>query len=872
MSSTSKTPSLKSASGAGFSFEDKVAAGLMAEMLAGQRSFGQEYGIATRIERQANDWEPFGDIIVAVPNDDGEVCKIGGSVKSNRQITSNGANSNFCAGIWTALNKVPFVAGSSVLALYSAPLSTDVSDQLNALRGQARELEPERLEEKIVHKEARRIYESFRNVAVPGGAGLPGLALKSLVVRQFDFESTTSKSEAEAIRLCRGILAPENSDDAEAKRLWQELLRISQNLRISGGAVTCERLTAKLRNKFQLVDDPEDVTAWSKIRRFSHDGLDEIRVALPNGTTLPRTKEHNQLATVLEKSRACSVLGDSGFGKSALVKNFAAERQALGDEVIWLKTERISSLDTAVPNFIEVARRTRRPSGLLIVDAIEGCYSNAALERVARLIKALVSTKDSPWFVIVTCQTPEWARVNATLTKELGNHAVLTERVDCGPLSNDDFILVRLTSASVNLLAQKPALRLLLRCPKMLDVLLTGQLAENRDLAGEADLVDWWWENQVRGGKQIAAEERVARQLANKMADELCSELPPDSVSGAEEAASKLVQNRVLKRTPEGLLRFDHDLLADWSRVMHLKSLGEQTLSFMRAHTENPPWLRAIRLLSQHLLDRAADLERWHNMLDECSIPAPHDKEPSAQNLQIIDAWLEGVIFSIDPLKTLDQVKDVLFADNGWYLRRLIRRLIYVATIPDPVAQDRAQQIDSESADLASAFAGFYRLPIWALWSPIIDFLVLHKADAIEMIPVELSQIAAMWGRMEEYLKIKWPAFADVVMLNAEIELRREVAGEYRHSSGPLGRGNKARTSIYTGALHAASQYPERAAKLLLKAAGRADWESGDVKQGADEQWIGNYRDRRMSIGTDMFEMPVTSWADGPRRRARSSV
>src|SRR5213596_2293274 len=108
----------------------------------------------------------------------------------------------------------------------------------------------------------------------------------------------------------------------------------------------------------------------------------------------------------------------------------------------------------------------------------------------------------------------------------------------------------------------------------MLDVLLTGQLAENRALAGEADLVEWWWQNQVRCGKPIAAEESVARQLAIQMAEELRSELPPDSVTGGEEAASKLIQNRVLRLTSDGLIRFDHDLLADWSRVMHLKSLG----------------------------------------------------------------------------------------------------------------------------------------------------------------------------------------------------------------------------------------------------------------------------------------------------------
>ena len=58
----------------------------------------------------------------------------------------------------------------------------------------------------------------------------------------------------------------------------------------------------------------------------------------------------------------------------------------------------------------------------------------------------------------------------------------------------------------------------------MLDILLTGQLVENRTLTSEADLVDWWWQQQVRGPNAIAAEENVACQLASRMADELCTE------------------------------------------------------------------------------------------------------------------------------------------------------------------------------------------------------------------------------------------------------------------------------------------------------------------------------------------------------------
>src|SRR5439155_18340929 len=133
----------------------------------------------------------------------------------------------------------------------------------------ARQSEPERLDEKVVHEKPRKIYDSFRSAGAVGAAGLPGQVLKHFIVRQFDFEATTSKSEAEALRLCREILAPESRNDGEAKRLWQDLLDIAHDQRVSGGADTRETLAAKLRNKFQLLDDPSDLAAWSKIRKFS---------------------------------------------------------------------------------------------------------------------------------------------------------------------------------------------------------------------------------------------------------------------------------------------------------------------------------------------------------------------------------------------------------------------------------------------------------------------------------------------------------------------------------------------------------------------------------------------------------------------------
>lgn len=859
-------PSLKSASGAGFSFEDKIAALLFCEMMTGTGSLGDRFGVIEQLERQAGDWEPFGDLLLSVRTVEGTLAKCGASVKSNRQITANGCEVGVCEGLWNVVSKVHFVKHSDALALFSAPFSATARDHLHALCRQARELDPARLDEKVVHIGVRKIYESFRHSTLAGADGLPGHVLAHLIVREFDFEATAPRSEAEALRLCREMLSGGAPDAASPEDLWNELLHIAEGLRISGGAVTRERLSAKLRTKLQLSDDPCDLAAWTQIRQFSREGFEEITTILPGDIELPRQTEQDALRAAVAASRGCYVLGDSGFGKSALVKKHAIKIEEAGGEVLWLRADRFAQLRAALPDFVNIVLRSRRTSGLLVIDALEGCNTSESFDELARLVATLTAGEDSIWSVIATCQTPEWARVSARLIRTLAGHAIMTKRVDCGALEKADFELVCTASPSVAKLSREPQLRRLLSSPKMLDVLLTGQLAEDRSIAGEADLVEWWWHDQVRGAKPIAAEEHVASQLASRMADELCSELPPESVAGAEEAASELIRNRVLRRTPDGLLRFEHDLLADWARVMHLKGLGQQTVPFIRGHTENPPWLRAIRLLSQHLLDRVADLDRWRGVLNICMATERPHAQPSAENLQVIDAWLEGIVFSTSPARVLTEMKSDLFEGEGWLLRRLIRRLMYVGTIPDPVIQDRLTKIDAESAEAAAAR---YRLPIWTVWSPFIEFLIAHPLEVTEVAPVEVAEVAPMWARMEEYFSVGWPALANLIIANAEKEFRREVAGEYRHDSGSRsssGRTNS-RVTIYAAALSASSQAPNRVAKLVAKASGIAPWEEGDLSAESRGTWRGQWEESHSrSFGGSYVDVPVTAWEGGPTR------
>jgi len=633
-----------------------------------------------------------------------------------------------------------------------------------------------------------------------------------------------------------------------------------------GSRFTRERLASKLRHSFRLRDDPLDISALRSIHAFTQEWMSQIENSLPNGQTLPREVELASLRKMLLAHHSFHFIGESGSGKSALAKTLATEKSLSGAEIVWVKTDQFPRLIASVADFIEVLQRTRLPTGLIVFDAMDACANDDVFKRIGQTITALSSNEASTWKVILVCQTPEWSRVSRHLAKTIAGTDALTKEVRCGDLSKDDMNLVIARSPSIRRLISHSHLSRMLASPKMLDLILRGQLSDNLNWASEADLVDWWWEEQVKSGKPFAAEEKIARDVAIRMANDLVTEVSPDVPAGPSESVESLLRNRVLRRTGDGRFRFDHDLLADWTRVMHLRSLGDDALSFMRANTENPPWLRAIRLLSQHLLERTPNLARWRSVVTRCKGEIKDGKEPPAEDLQVLDSWLEGIAYCANSSQVLKNVQIDLFDEDGWLLKRFAKRMLHTGTIPDPIIQQRFYQIDSTLAQEATIR---FRLPQAVLWNPFLEFLIVNSDQSTDFIPVELAEIGAMWARLEEYIKLQWPALADLVLLNGEKELHREVSGEYRHDRGPqsIACGSKSRVRIYTSALLAASQFPDRSAKLLLKAAGRIPWEKGDVSDTADEGWNGEWHNRPFEQYDSYVKTPVESWPEGPTRR-----
>ena len=206
-------PSLKSASGSGYDFEDQVAAFLLLEMLLGRPPLSIELGVLEGLERQASDWEPFGDILLSFGNTAEESRCIGCSVKSNRPIKGTGATEEFADDAWKALDLPVFRREMDGVATFTTPLAEKAVDRLNQLLRQARATDPERLQEKIPHKELQKFHDSFGPPSGSAAGANPGDLLRLLNHREFDFENASSRAEAEAVALCRDVLREENADE-----------------------------------------------------------------------------------------------------------------------------------------------------------------------------------------------------------------------------------------------------------------------------------------------------------------------------------------------------------------------------------------------------------------------------------------------------------------------------------------------------------------------------------------------------------------------------------------------------------------------------------------------------------------------------------
>lgn len=352
--------SAKLTGGRGFCYEDLVAARFLLGMLGAAHPLGPDLGQLVGLDWQTGDvgWR-LDDLVLTFGAGDQERCA-GMSNKSHKQVTEGGFDKSFTRACWEQRLGVgttrAFREDRDLLVLVTGVLADRVRIAWDTLLGAAIETAaaPERLVARLqapgtqrrgsLSSEIQRsLFETLRCPAdLQAGTSTDDVATARLVrhvrLLHLDFESMPSRALTEALAECRGVL--ESGTDEKAQELWSVLVGIAWQKRGRGGSIDLRELLSRLRRQFSLRAHPDYQPDWNELDRRSRERSEAIGLSVGNASPLARRSVRRRLSQHLHESRMCVVVGESGVGKSAVVRRLGERGRY---RMVWLTADQLHS-------------------------------------------------------------------------------------------------------------------------------------------------------------------------------------------------------------------------------------------------------------------------------------------------------------------------------------------------------------------------------------------------------------------------------------------------------------------------------------------------------------------------------------------------
>ena len=867
-----KTVSPKSTGGAGDAFEGKVAAWWALHLLVGQSPLDPELGSPRQIRLQARvDGWLLDDLVVDFPTQGG-VVHAAVSVKSARGIKGCRAPADFVRDCWEMhLNpgKTDFNAARDrlFLAMPALPVTTQetINTAIDLAASQAPDILESRLDERgWCNNSVRMFIRSFAcPEEVPGTHPVHGrrigALLRALRVRSYDFARLNSEYEARALRQCQDLVA--NGGEAEARVLWDTINRTVKELRPGSGVLTLETLLDRLRGVVTLKNHPDYAADWALLARLTVRWREDTRDTIGGDIHLPRPKLRQQLANALNAHRVVAVLGESGGGKSVLVKEMTSPG-ALSGPAFCLHADEVARSDGRV-----VTGGTGRPLdellptqpnawALLVLDGLDRVSRTEDLRSIARAIRTLrLGNPLSPWRLLVTCQKTAWDRLRDGLRDqgaELDPYVSMT----VGGLEEEEVLAVARGIRSLAPILLREELRPLTAMPKVLDLLARAateaSLPDVERWVGESNLIRWFWERYLRGSGRDPRHTNLLQRLGRLQADSRCFATPTVELPGAEAGLiPELERLGVIVERDEGV-HFAHDIYADYARQRYLLGQWDSGhLDELRERVANPLWHRAIRLLGLGVLEvdigeGAGGIEAWRRLIRTLGDGDP----PSGTGADLL---LEAVAFASQPGQLLGHILPDLRESDGALLKRFLTRFLYATTAPHPVVMENLRDA---SPELRAQAAAHYRAPDLIIWIPVVRWITQQRGEILELAPEEFLEIAEVWlliGRQWAKLPLRLE-IGTMVLTLAE---RAAIGGR-----SFLERVVKDRGRLYRVALLCGSEHRERIVPLIRRLSGRAAEPAEDRPALSTDPCL---RSHSSILGVYGGVRRSEPWPDGPR-------
>jgi hypothetical protein len=808
---SSATP--RQTAGPGFTFEDLTAAWLLTKILSGEALPGVGTS-ATRIQSQTSalKWH-VDDLLVSSGDDGGGASHLAISCKSSLQVSSNRLPPDFVHRVWAQWRDAsgPFQRGKDVLALVTRgshntfpPLWSDI---VLWCSGADPALAIQRIRSSKSHS---RIFDS---IIAPNGAnsGTDEEAvelIRHVNVTSLDFQLASSEKWQEAIGKCRSILASGGRSAAEA--LWTHLLHLTSEMRVGSSTLLISDVWSSLRRQFDLRDHPHFDSCWGVIRALTSEYIDHIQTILPAGNSIDRGDYKDRLTAMIAEQTVSIVFGDSGTGKSALLKGSLDERFPDWQQV-WLGPEQVDTLISDLHRrslglrhpLRDVLKATTRAKNVLVLDSAERLSSDS-LAPIRKVIDELVpndtAATDSPWRVVIVSQSAGWrdrlqGAIGRSIPRLFPVEAVNPDEVRKVVRSIPGLRWLATQGQTVGALTN---LRTLAWVVEAADSFRGGP-AQFSSPPAIADRVWQFWTDGRPDAHSLLV--RMGMRDAEFVRSVALSELDPADTQTLHRKPPHLP----LRKNTRNHIEFEHDLAADWARFQRLKEIAHDVEEWSLL-ANNALWSGALRLLGQFLLRESSGTSTAWDL-------AVAQVESIGATLAA-DVLLDAICLDPQAEQFLDERAQFLFANHGSRLNRLLRRFLHIASVPS--APDALRNSDPAIARLIDEK---YRMPIIGLWGPIANFLSKHIDTVAELAsptvaatcetwltstPVEISPGVPTLFRNE---------FARVALATARA-LQVEVGTGTMH-------GRDIKKPIYSAALAAADEFPDDTSTWALEMARR---------------------------------------------------
>lgn len=831
---------IKSTGGFGFGFEDRVAATFFCQMLDGTEPLNIPKAQLMQMSFQvaAAGWR-LDDLLLRLQDDLGLLhCAI--SVKSAGYLTKAGFKKEFSTDAWSQrLGGAPFNPQRDVMALAVGEMSQEVSVAWGDIERRIVSGTPELLADQLTKAGSsseleRNIFKSLESVQPePKSAVEAARLLKQLRVRHLGMTADT-----DGVKQCLTLLKVE--DQSTARELWNELQQVASTLRTAGGTIDLDGLLRRLRGRYQLKAHPNYRGDWQVLNGFSQSNCEAVHSVAGPDTSIEFAPIDRAKLTNIPAKQVLGIIGDSGIGKSSLVK-FYVESVANEVNLLWLTHDHLNKPSQALvssalglKNGIPALVSYSPLPVVFIIDAAEQ-LSGLALQRISEIVNAMTSVDSLEYRIIFTSQPFGWQRVRAAVaTWGVGG---MDELLFAGvPFDNVYAALVKNKIALALLV--RPELRRMFTNLATLDQVLRVTAVEamtpSKGWIGETEIIDWMWSYWSGSDNLQYQREALLHFLGNEDASH-GPLVPLAKVSF--EVKGVLGDSRIrsmLKINAHGV-GFVHEVIGDWARYESLKGHGDARHGKILDYIKNPRWMRAIRLYSQSLLEQQDGLPAWKKEFGGFG-------SGDSENQIAADVFSDSLLLATNSLELLKKTWPSLIADRATRLKRLLKRILVVGTIKLSVNDD----LDEEYAE---AMEILMRFPVPAYWDGLIQALMLNIDDVVEHCTEEAGELC------DFYLRVVPP---ELGLGRRDLIARIALALGRKAKQSEQSYGFGVSKTVFQAVLRAAHDFPDDVVDMALMFAER----NPIVEQTVTTKVV-----RSTGVYSRMLGRLRKPWPDGPKRR-----